>query len=97
MNQKHKQIAALIGVILLVGLAIASLVFACLDFPGSYNLFRGCLISAIFMPILIWIYIWLYGKFTSKRTIATVWDEMPEMMDLPSEDDSINMDDSSPK
>lgn len=97
MNKKHKQFAALLGVILLVGLAIASLVFACLDFPGSYNLFRGCLISAVFMPILIWIYIWIYGKFTSKHTLASVWDETPEMLDDSDQSDFSNMDKDSDK
>lgn len=92
---KHKQIAALLGVILLVSLAIASLIFACLDFPGSYFLFRGCLISAVFMPILIWIYIWLYGKFTNKRTMATVWEEAPELLDEPNPTETTNEKDDS--
>ena len=77
MKNKVKRIAAMLGVILLVGLAVGSLVFSLLDFPGSKRLATGCLICAIFMPILIWIWIWCYGAFFGKRTIASVWPEEP--------------------
>lgn len=88
MKKNVKRIAAMIGVILLVGLALGSLVFALLDFPGSDNLAFGCLVSAVFMPILIWIWIWCYGQFTQKRTIASIWPEEKE--DTPEEDIEIS-------
>lgn len=91
MKKTTKQIAAIIAIVLLVSLSVASLVFACLDFPGSYELFRGFLIAAVFMPLLIWIYIFLYGKLTSKHTIAdfhedtTISDEAVQTSDLQSD------------
>ena len=65
-----KQIAALICVALLVGLYVATLEVAFLDFPGSGRLFQACLVATIGLPILLWIYIWLYGKVQERRDEA---------------------------
>ena len=57
-----KQVAALICVILLVAMYLLTLVVALLDFPGADRLFAACLLMTIGLPILLWIFIWLYGK-----------------------------------
>lgn len=72
MKLKPKQIAAWVCITLLALLYIATFVVALLDFPGSGNLFRACLIATVGLPILLWIYIWLYGKVKDKHTIASV-------------------------
>ncbi len=64
MKRKPKQIAAIICIILLVMLYVATLVVSLLDFPGSDRLFAACLFATIGLPILLWIYIWIYGRFT---------------------------------
>lgn len=79
-EQKHKysnfqRILAMIGVILLISLSICALVFAVIDFPGSGRLSWACLMAAIIMPILLWIWIFIYGQMTRKKTIATFWPE----------------------
>ena len=71
MKQKGKRIAALICVILLVLLYVATLVVSLLDFEGSDQLFASCIVATIVLPILLWVYIWLYGKITRKDTICT--------------------------
>lgn len=65
-NKKRtpKQIAALICVVILVCMYIVTLIVACLDFSGSGRLFAACLLATIGLPILLWIYIWLYGRIT---------------------------------
>jgi len=68
MKQKSKQIAAILCIILLVLLYIATLVVSLLDFPGSDRLFAACLAATVGLPILLWIYIWLFGKITEKRS-----------------------------
>ncbi len=65
---KPKQIAAIICIVLLVLLYVATLVVSLLDFPGSDRLFAACLMATIGLPILLWIYIWLYGKYTERKT-----------------------------
>ena len=70
MKRTKKQIAAVICIILLVLLYVATLIVALLDFPGSDRMFASCLGATVGLPILLWIYIWVYGKFTGKHTIA---------------------------
>ncbi len=70
MKAKSKQIAAIFCIVLLVLLYIATLVISLLDFPGSDRLFAACILATIGLPILLWVYIWLYGKITGKRTLA---------------------------
>ena len=71
-KKKSVRIAALFGVILLVALYLLTLIFAIFDFDGKGQLFRACLFATIGVPILIWIYIWLYGIITGKKTMSTV-------------------------
>jgi uncharacterized RDD family membrane protein YckC len=75
MKRKPKQIAAIICIILLVLLYVAALVVSLLDFPGSDKLFAVCLIATVGLPILLWIYIWLYGRLTQRSTIAEIFPE----------------------
>lgn len=72
MKIKPKQIAAWICIIALLALSAATFVIGLLDFPGSDALFFACLAAMVFLPILLWIYIWLYGKVKEKHTIASM-------------------------
>ena len=67
MKRTAKQIAALIGVALLVLLYVLLLVFALFDFEGSETMFRVCLAGTVAIPILIWIYMYLYDKLVKNR------------------------------
>ena len=71
MKQKPKQIAAIICIVLLVLLYVDTQVISLLDFPGSDRLFAACLMATVGLPVLLWIYIWLYGKYTGRKTLAT--------------------------
>ena len=66
---KPQRIAAMIGIIALFGLAITTLVVAIVDKTG--RLFQSFLMLTIAAPILMWIYIWLYGKYARSHTIAS--------------------------
>lgn len=70
MKSRSKQIAAILCIVLLVLLYVATLVISLLDFPGSEKLFAACIVATIGLPILLWIYIWLYGKVTGKHTLT---------------------------
>lgn len=65
-----KRLAALIGVALLVMLYIVTLVVAIVDTSSSGRWFRMCLFATVAIPLLIWIYTWMYGKLTGRHTIA---------------------------
>lgn len=65
-----RRLAALIGIVLLVMLYIVTLVVAIVDTSSSGEWFRICLFATVAVPLLIWIYTWMYGKLTGRHTIA---------------------------
>lgn len=65
-----KQIVAIIGIVLLVLMYLITLIVAVFDSSASGRLFWMCLFSTIAIPLLIWIYTWMYGKLTQKHTFA---------------------------
>ena len=69
-QMNSKRIVALIGVALLALLYIVTLVVAITDNSESGRWFMTCIFASVAVPILIWIYTWLYGKFTGHHTIA---------------------------
>lgn len=81
MKRKPRQIAAIICIVLLVLLYVATLVVSLLDFPGSDKLFAACITATIGLPILLWVYIWLYGRLTSKTSIAELFPETEKAPD----------------
>ena len=62
-----KQVAAIVCIVLLVGMYVATLIVALLDFPGADRLFQACLVATIGLPILLWIYIWLYQQVKKRK------------------------------
>ncbi|MBQ7925624.1 MAG: hypothetical protein IJ335_04940 [Lachnospiraceae bacterium] len=67
-----KQIVAMGGVVILVLLYLVTLLAAIFDPTSSGDLFRVCLIASFCIPFLIWIYVWMYGKLTQKKTFADI-------------------------
>lgn len=57
-----KQIGALICAILLAAMYLFTLIVSLLNFPGADRLFAACLLMTIGLPILLWIFIWIYGR-----------------------------------
>ena len=75
MKSKNKQIAAIVCIVLLVLIYVATLVVSLLDFPNSDRLFAVCLGATMGLPILFWVYVALYGKLTQKSTFADLFPE----------------------
>ena len=69
-----KQVVALGGVILLVLMYLVTLVVAIVDNSSSGKLFSFCMYATIVIPMLIWVYIWLYGRL--KERIASTEEEI---------------------
>lgn len=73
-NQKtkitSKQIFAIIGIAVLVLLYIVTLLAAIFDSSASHALFATCLLATVAIPLLIWIYTWMFGKLTNRSTFA---------------------------
>ncbi len=65
-----RQVVALAGVILLAALYLVTLAVAIFDQDNSGRLFQACLVGTIAIPLLIWVYVWMYGKLRGKQTMA---------------------------
>ena len=65
-----KRMAAIVALVLLVLLYVVTFFVALFAPVGKGNLFAACLMATIAVPLLAWIYIWLYGQMTGKRTMA---------------------------
>ena len=61
-----KRVAAVIGIVLLVGLYLLTFVSAFLGTESSGRLFRFSLGMTIAVPIFLWIFSWGIGKFTNR-------------------------------
>lgn len=61
---------AIVGVVLLVLLYVITLIAAIADSSQSARWFRICLIATFALPIVIWLYSWMYGRLTGKSAIG---------------------------
>lgn len=77
-NKKHtekkkmtsRQVVAIIGVALLLLMYIVTLVVAFVDSSASGQWFRLCLFGTLAVPIVIWLYSWMYGRMTGRKAIG---------------------------
>lgn len=57
---KFTRIVALLGVIILLLMIIATFVVAVVNFDGSERIFKGLLISDFVVPVILWSYLMIY-------------------------------------
>lgn len=62
-----KRILALLGIILLVSLYGASLIFALLDSPWAFDCLKVSIAFTIIIPILLWIYLTMFRFIKQRR------------------------------
>ncbi|MCR5255814.1 MAG: hypothetical protein K6D96_07750 [Acetatifactor sp.] len=67
-----KQVLAILGIVVLAGLYLMTLVAAIMGQGSVTGLFATCVIATFVVPLLIWAMIWGIGAITSKKTIASV-------------------------
>lgn len=58
--KKTKQILAILGIILLASLYVATLVFAIIGSENAMNWFRASVYATVVVPVLIWAYGFVY-------------------------------------
>lgn len=71
-KRSAKQIVALIAVILLVAMYVVTLIAAFFNQAASGKLFLFCVVCTVAVPLLAWIFIWIYGQYSGKKTIADI-------------------------
>lgn len=65
-----RQLVAIVGVALLAFLYVITLVTAIVDSSQSAKWFRICLFGTFALPLVIWIYSWMYGRLTGKHAVG---------------------------
>jgi uncharacterized membrane protein len=67
-----KRICAILCIIFLVMIYLGTLIVAIFAPEAGGKLFAICLFATVIVPIVAYIYIWIYTQITGKRTIASV-------------------------
>ena len=62
-----RRVLALAGVIILVLMYVITLIAAITDSSASGRLFAMSLFASFALPILIWIYSWLFQKYKERQ------------------------------
>ena len=65
-----RRLAAVAGIVLLVLMYIAALMAAVLDTSESGRLFMLCIFGTVAIPVLVWLYSWIYCKITGRSAIG---------------------------
>lgn len=64
--KKTKQILAILGIILIVGINLFLVFAAGTASEDNMNIFNGAIVMLILVPVLLWIYLYIY-KLMKKR------------------------------
>ena len=67
-----KRVAAVIGIVLLLGLYLLTFISALIGTEASGRLFRFSLGMTIAVPIFLWIFIWCIGKLRNRHSMASL-------------------------
>ena len=65
-----KQIVAMGGVVLLVLMYIVTLILAIVDNSASGRLFMLSLCCTLVIPIIVFIYSWMWARLTGKKAVG---------------------------
>lgn len=87
MYTKFQRALALACVGLLLLLYLSSLVLSLMHFEGSDRMFLASMMATVALPILLWIYLWLFQKVKARK------EEARQMMDSISESAPENSED----
>ena len=62
-----KRILAIICIVILIGMYIATFILAITDNPSTMSMFKGCVACTIFVPVVAYVYICLH-KYAMNRS-----------------------------
>ncbi len=60
---KSKKVLAIVAVVFLISMYLATLALAIFKFPGSDQLFKGFVLLDIAVPLILWVLIYVYKRF----------------------------------
>lgn len=66
--RKLKQILAIAAIVIIIGLYITTLVLAILGNSVSHSLFLASLYATVVVPVMLYIFLWLYKLMHGEET-----------------------------
>ena len=69
-KMNSRQLVALLGVILLVAMYLITLILAIVDSSSSGKLFVLSLCCTVIVPMIVFLYNWMYGRLTGKKVVG---------------------------
>lgn len=66
MNRKIRQVLAILGIMILIGLYVMTFIFALLSSPNAANWFKASLYATIIIPTLLYAYLLIYKYLKNK-------------------------------
>ncbi len=76
-----KRVAALLAIVFLVLLYLILLVAALFDPTAGGKFFLIALFGTVAVPLVLWIYLWMYARFTGGKAIGDPETPKPEETD----------------
>lgn len=73
--KRTKQILAILLIIILAALYVSSLVFAIIGNDRAMDWLKTSIYATIVLPVLLWIYIFLYQKVRDTKNRQSKWEE----------------------
>ena len=64
---KPRRILAIVAIIILAGMYLATLIMAFMKFPGSERIFGGLVLLDIALPIFLWILLYVHKRFGNRE------------------------------
>lgn len=84
--KNFKRIFSILGIVILVGLYVATLVFALIDSPWAFECLKVSIGFTIIIPILLWIYIAMFRYMKqhrkSNQSASSLEDDMEKQEDF---------------
>ncbi len=65
--KKTKQILAILGIVLILGLNVFVLFAAGTASDDGMGLFGGAIVAMVMVPVLLWIYLYIYKMIKKRR------------------------------
>jgi len=76
--KKMKQLLAIIGIILILGVNVLLIVTAGSSSEGNTNAFNGAIVAVVLVPVLLWIYLYIYKLIKQKNENKDIEKELDE-------------------
>lgn len=86
--KKIKRILALLVVVFLISLYVATLIVSFFNSPQQGNMLKACIYSTVVIPIFLWTYALIYRVLKNKKQQETL-DKTEEQDTLETTNDSI--------